>query len=114
MGIIALTGMIAISFGIGSYYVTDTVGPFGWANGLYGAAALGLAALTRLKQIRFIGTPAARRVLFPSLIGIGVAFFVGSSLEVFTSKLGWQFDFTSQKIFKLSSGTIKLLSSLDS
>ena len=68
MRALALAGLIAIAFGLGSYTATGELRAFNLVNLGAGAAALLVAAGAGLRRLRGAGAPAFRRVLLRGLL----------------------------------------------
>ena len=79
MRALALVGLIAIAFGMGSYYATDHFGAFNYANVILGGLALTVAAARGLSRLRGASAPAFRGVLTRGLLGILAAVLLAQS-----------------------------------
>lgn len=109
---LALAGLIAIAFGLGSFYATGDFGVFSAANLGFGMLAL-VAALARgARRLRTVGGPLSRRLVLRGLAGILAALAVATGLERAAAWSGVQFDWTFERRFELSPGTLRLLREL--
>ncbi len=109
---LALGGLIAIAFGMGSYYATDHFGVFNYANVILGGLALTVAAVRALFRVRGAGAPAFRRVLGRGLLSILAAALLGTALERAAYHSGIQFDWSFEGKFALSDATATALGDL--
>lgn len=109
---LALGGLIAIAFGMGSYYATDHFGVFSYANVILGGLALTVAAVRALFRVRGASAPAFRRVLVRGLLGILAAALLGAALERAAYHSGIQFDWSFEGKFALSDATVSALGDL--
>jgi hypothetical protein len=107
-----LVGLIALAFGLGSYYATGEFGTFGMANVGLGALALLGAAVASARRFRGFGAPDARRVLGPPLVVLGLALAVAVALERIAAWAELQFDWTVEQHFELSDATRESLQAL--
>ena len=109
---LALTGLLAAAFGLGSYYVTKDFGTFSALNLGIGSvlllASLGLGA----RRMRFAGGPDSRRVLGRGLLWIAAALVLGIGLEQAAARSEIRFDWTFERRFELSPGTLGLVEEL--
>ena len=109
---LALGGLIAIAFGMGSYYATDHFGVFNYANVILGGLALAVAAARALSRLRGASAPAFRGVLARGLLGILAAALLGAALERAAYHSGIQFDWSFEQKFALSEATVTALGDL--
>ncbi len=109
---LALGGLIAVAFGLGSYYATDHFGVFNLAHLILGGLALTVAAVRALFRLRRTGAPAFRGVLARGLLGILAAASLGIALERAAYHSGIQFDWSFEKKFALSEATVTALADL--
>jgi hypothetical protein len=109
---LALGGLIAIAFGMGSYYATDHFGVFNYANVILGGLALAVAAARGLSRLRGAGAPAFRRVLARGLLGILAAVLLGVAMERAAYHSGIQVDWSFERKFALSEATLTALADL--
>ena len=109
---LALGGLIALAFGMGSYYATDHFGVFSYANVILGGMALALAAVRALLRVRGATAPAFRGVLSRGLLVILAAVLLGAALERAAHYSGIQFDWSFEGKFALSEATVTALADL--
>jgi len=112
MGALGLAGLIALAFGLGSYYATGELGRFGQANLVAGTLALLAAAVGALRSVRGMGTPLARRILATRALGLIGVLALGVGLERGADALGWRFDWTLDQRYTLSPATREALEAL--
>ncbi len=99
---LAAAGLIAVAFGIGSYYLTNHFGAFGIVNLTLGAAALAIALARGALRLHGLVGPHSRRVLARGLLGIGLALLVATALERAAARSGVSFDWTGEGSFEIS------------
>ena len=109
---LALGGLIAIAFGMGSYYATDHFGIFNYANVILGGLAMALAAALGLSRLRGASAPAFRGILARGVLGILAAALLGTALERAADYSGIQFDWSFERKFALSEATLTALGDL--
>ncbi len=114
MRALAAAGLIAVTFGIGSYYLTDHFGAFGIANLTLGVVALAIALARGVLRLRGLGGPHARRVLTRGLLGIALAVLVAAALERAVAHSGVAFDWTGEGSFEISQATRDACQALES
>ena len=113
MRALALGGLIAIAFGMGSYYATKELGLFSYANLILGGLALALAAAGGLSRLRdAVAAPAFRGVLARGALGILLAVLLGAALERAADRSGIQFDWSFEQKFALSEAVLTALADL--
>ena len=105
-------GLIAIAFGMGSYYVTDHFGLFSGVNALLGGLALAVATAHALSRLRGASAPPFRGILLRGLLGIAAALLLAAALERAAHRSGVQFDWSFEKKFALSEATLAALADL--
>jgi hypothetical protein len=108
-GELALAGLVALAFGVGSYYATGAFGAFGVVNVAAGALALAGAAFLGLRGWRGFGSPDALRVLAPPLLGLCTALAGSVALERIADARGWSVDLTFERRYELAPATHALL-----
>jgi len=109
---LALGGLIAIAFGMGSYYATDHFGAFNYANVILGGMALAVAAARGLSRLRGAGVPAFRGILARGVLGILAAALLAVAVERAAYHSGIQFDWSFERKFALSEATLTALADL--
>ena len=110
-GELALAGLVALAFGVGSYYATGAFGAFGVVNVASGGLALAAAAVLALRGWRGFGSPDARRVLTPPLLGLCAALAGSVALERIADARDWRFDLTFERRYELAPAMHELLTS---
>jgi hypothetical protein len=109
---LGLAGLIAIAFGLGSYYATKKLSLFGELNLALGTLALLVAGAVAARRLRGFGTPDTRRLLgrhallLLGLLGAAIA------LERGADALGLRFDWTLDRRYELSPATREILAAL--
>lgn len=109
---LGLAGLVAIVFGLGSYYATRDFGAFSLLNLGAGALALLLALAGGARRLRFVGGPHARPVLLRGLAWIAVAVVLAVGIERAAQRSGAHFDWTFEQSFALSEGMTAKLAEL--
>ena len=110
---LALAGLIALCFGLGSYYATGEYGVFGRLNLVLGGLALAAPAVAGARRLRGLGNPVSRRILLPRLLGIVGVAAACVLLERAAAWSGVQFDWTVEQRFSLSPAMQRALAGLD-
>lgn len=110
---LGLAGLVAILFGLGSYYATRDFGAFSMANLLLGAAALLVSIAVGARRLRFAGGPYSRPVILRGLAIAAGGLALGIALERGAASLDLRFDWTFEQRFQLSPATLHRLRSLD-
>lgn len=109
---LALVGLVAVLFGLGSFWATDHFGAFSALNlaagGLALLAALGLGA----RRLGAVGGPHSRPLIARGLFGIGAALAVAVAAERAAERLDWHFDWTLEGQFEPSEAVCKALAEL--
>lgn len=110
---LGLAGLIALAFGVASYYVTGEPGVFGRINLAVGGLAL-LAGLVggALRALRGLGTPAARGLLLRRAALVVALLAGGVALERFVAARHWRFDLTLDRRYELSPASREVLKAL--
>lgn len=108
---LALTGAIALAFGLGSFYATNEWSAFGLVNLALGGLAVGVGLASQLGRWRLAGSPAARRLLLPRLAAVAIALAGAVALERTMDSLGLRFDWTIDRRFELAPATLEALAS---
>ena len=109
---LALLGVIALFFAMGSYYATDSFGWFGIGNLAIGSLALLFAAASALRRLRGSGGGASRRVVFRGAAIVVLAFGVAFGAERLAALSQIQFDWTFEHAFEPSDAIVKALREL--
>jgi len=109
---LGLAGLIALAFGLGSYYATGELGLFGQGNLVAGALALLAAGVGALRGVRTMGTPLARRILATRALAVLGVLAAGIALERGIDGLAWRFDWTLDQRYTLSPATREALEAL--
>jgi hypothetical protein len=109
---LALVGLVALLFGLGSYYATDEFGTFSAANLALGAAALLAALGAGARRLRALRGPHARRVVARGCLRVAAALTVAVGLERAAARADLRFDWTFERRFELSPATRKALHEL--
>jgi len=109
---LALAGLVAVMFGVGSYYATRDFGAFSLVNLVLGWGALLAALAVGARRLRFTGGPHARTVILRGLGGVAVALVLAVGLERAATRSGYRFDLTFEKRFELSPAIVKKLAEI--
>jgi hypothetical protein len=109
---LALLGLVALAFGLGSYYSTRQLTAFSALNLAAGALALVAAAGLALRRLRFPAGSHSRRVLLRGLLGVAGALALAILLERAAAWSGLRGDLTFERSFELSPATRKALAEL--
>jgi hypothetical protein len=109
---IALVGLIALAFSTGAYYATGTFGTFSTGNAILGALALAVAALRAIGRARGAGNAAFRGVVTRGLLGIALVLAAGVLLERIADASRVQWDWSFERRFELSEGSLARLTKL--
>ena len=99
---LALGGVIAILFGLGTFYATGHFGGFSIANLVLGAAALVLSLVLGARRVRFTGGPHSRPVIARGLLLILAALAVAVGLERLARQAQVRLDWTFEQRYDLS------------
>jgi hypothetical protein len=109
---LGLAGLVAIVFGLGSYYISRDFGAFSVINLGAGSLAVLVALALGARRLSFVGGPHSRPVLLRGLAWIAVALALGAGLERAAAGSGLRFDWTFEQSFALSEGMQEKLASL--
>jgi len=112
MRALALVGVIALAFGLGSFYATRELTAFAFSNLAAGALALAAAAGLALRRLRFAAGSHSRRVLLRGLLGVVAALALATLLERAATWSGLRGDLTFEQSFELAPATLKALAEL--
>jgi ABC-2 type transport system permease protein len=106
---LGLAGLVAILFGLGSFYAARDLGAFSIANLALGGLALLVALVAGARRLRFAGGPHSRRVILRGAALVVAALAVAVGLERGTARLGVRMDWTFERNFELSPATLERL-----
>lgn len=109
---LAVAGLIALAFGLGSYYATQEIGSFGLFNLGFGGLALLIAALGGARRMRGLGASAARGVMLRRLGVVMAALAVAVALEWVASASDVHLDWTLERQFELAPATLESFAAL--
>jgi hypothetical protein len=109
---LALPGLIALGFGLASWYATGETSLFGRVNLMAGAAALVLAAIGALQAAGGLASRAAWRILAPRLAACLLAVAAAVAAERAAARTGWRLDWTVDGSFELFPATKLALAAL--
>lgn len=109
---LGLAGLIAVAFGLGSYYVTGELGLFGRLNLGAGALALAAAGARGLGRLRGLGTPQARPILARHALVIAALAAGALAVERGAHALKLRFDWTLDQRYVLSPATREALAAI--
>jgi len=109
---LALVGLIALGFGLGSYYATRELTAFAVLNLAVGALALAMAVVLALRRLRFAAGSHSRRLLLRGLLGVAGALALAVALERAAAWSGLRGDLTFERSFELAPATLKALGEL--
>jgi hypothetical protein len=109
---LALTGLIAIGFGLGSFYATDHLGVFSVVNLTGGSAALLAALAMGARRVRFVGGAHSRPVVLRGLGRIVLALGVAVAAERAAHFSGLRTDWTFEKRYELAPSLVALVKDL--
>jgi hypothetical protein len=106
---LALVGIAALAFGLGSFYAVGELGAFSAANlGLAALALLGALA-SGARRLRSAGGPDARRIAARGALRIAGALALAVGLERTAALAEVRLDWTFERRFELSPATQKVL-----
>ena len=103
---LAHAGLIAIAFGLGSFYATDHFGAFSAVNLALGGMALVAATAAGAGRMRRIGGPHSRPVILRGALIIVAALALATALERAAAHSQVKFDWTGEESFSLSRGIV--------
>jgi hypothetical protein len=110
---LALAGLVAILFGLGSWYSTRAFGVFSVVNLAFGALALAAATGLAARRLGHIAGPHSWRVIGRGLALVAAALALGAGLERGAARLSWRADWTFEGHFALSPALRERLRALD-
>src|SRR5262249_28496237 len=94
---LALAALLALAFGLGSFYTTGALGAFGAANLAVGSAALLGAVASGARRLGRAASPRARRVLARALARVAAALALAVGLERGAARADLHFDWTFER-----------------
>ena len=106
---LAYAGLVAILFGLGSFYATDQFGGFNAANLVAGGVAIVTALALGARRLRIVGGPASRGIVLRGLLIILGSFLTAAAVERAAARSGIRFDWTFEQRFELSPATRRAL-----
>ncbi len=109
---LAWLGVVALLASVGSYYTSTKFGFFGWANAIGGAIALLAALLLALRRASGFGSPAARRMLMPSVLGVVASLALAYGFERVADRADLVWDWTADTRYTLAPATREALAKL--
>ncbi len=109
---LALVGLVAVVFGLGSFWATDHFGAFSALNLAAGALALLAALGLGARRLRAVGGPHSRPLIARGLFWIGAALAVAVAAERAAEHLDWRFDWTLEGQFEPSQAVCRALAEL--
>jgi hypothetical protein len=109
---LALVGLVALAFGLGSFWATDHFGVFNAVNVGVGAAALLAALALGARRLRAVGGPHSRPVILRGLAGIAAALVLAVVAERLAAHADWHFDWTLERTYEPAEATRKALAEL--
>jgi len=109
---LALVGLVALGFGLGSFYATRELTAFAGLNLALGTLALATAAGLALRRLRFAAGSHSRRLLLRGLLGVAGALALAVALERAAAWSGLRGDLTFERSFELAPATLKALAEI--
>ncbi len=109
---LALTGLVAIAFGVGSFWATDHFGAFSAVNIAGGALALLGALALGARRLQATGGPHSRPVVARGFLLVVASAIVAVGAERLAARGDWHFDWTLEGSFELSEATLRALRDL--
>lgn len=109
---VSLAGLVAVVFGLGSFYATGELGTFSIVNLGAGSLLLLAAAISRARHLRVAGGPHSRAVIARGLLGIAAATVLGVAIERAAAWSEIRFDWTFEQRFELADATRQALADL--
>jgi len=109
---LALVGLIALAFGLGSYHATRELTAFAVLNLAVGTLALAAAAGFALRRLRFAAGSHSRRLLLRGMLGLAGALALAVAVERTAAWSGLRGDLTFERSFELAPATLKALGEL--
>jgi hypothetical protein len=109
---LALAGLIAAAFGIGSYYATGHFGAFSAVNLTAGASAVAAALVLGARRLRITGGPHSRPIVLRGLLLVAAALVGAVLVERAFARANLRFDWTFEKSYQLDPALASLLDAL--
>ena len=109
---LAVVGLVAVLFGLGSFWATDHFGAFSAVNLALGGAALLAALGLGARRLRALGGPHSRPLVARGLGGIALALALAVGAERLADRLDWRFDWTLEGEFEPSEAVCRALGEL--
>jgi len=109
---LALPGLIAFVFGLGSYYATGEMGPYGIINVALGSTLLVLSGIAAVRRAGALAQGAGRRILLPRLALCLVVLLAAIALERIAARSALHLDWTVDRRFELFPATRSALAGL--
>lgn len=106
---VALTGFIAVVFGLGSYYATDHFGAFSLLNLALGGLGLLAAAVAGARRVRFTGGPHSRPIILRGLARVAGALALAVAAERAAHYAGVRLDWTFERRYQLDPALVSLV-----
>jgi len=103
---LAQSGLVAIVFGLFSFYATDHFGLFAGINLAGGGLALAIAGVLGVRRSRGAGGPHARALLARGVLRIFIGVLVAIAVERVATFSGVEFDFTEEGSFEFAPATL--------
>jgi hypothetical protein len=109
---LALCGLVAVAFGLGSFYATDHFGAFSFLNLALGSVGLLAALALGARKLRFTGGPHSRPVILRGLglIALSVLLAIGAERAAHYSDV--RFDWTFEQRYELDPSLVGLIEEL--
>ncbi|MGH0032834.1 MAG: Gldg family protein [Myxococcota bacterium] len=109
---LALAGVVAILFGLGTFYATDHFGAFSWVNLVGGGLALLLAVALGARRLRFTGGRHAWPVLGRGLGLVLAALALAVGMERVAHRAQVRFDWTFERRYDLAPALVERIQAL--
>lgn len=109
---LALSGLIAVLAGIGTYTAIGEMSAFAAINLAAGGAALALSLLLGARRLRHAGGPHARAVVLRGVGLIAAALLLGVALERAAALSDVRFDWTLEERFQISPAVTEKLAEI--
>lgn len=106
---LAFVGLVAVLFGLGSYYATGALAAFSALHLALGAAALLCALALGARRLRSVGSRDARRVAMRGALRVVAACALAAGLERAAASADLRLDWTFERRYELAPATRKAL-----